>query len=78
MGFLSRLFKRKSTDVIASTGSGVSPPGGRTFSVASVTPATEPMPVDPYHKAVTDFLGGQVESCSSYHGQLVAGVRSHP
>jgi len=43
-----------------------------------VTPATEPLPVIPYHQAATEFLGGQVESCSQYRGQLVADVRFHP
>ena len=49
-----------------------------TFAVSPVTPATAPLPVVPYHEAVTDFLGGKVESCSLYHGELVANVRSHP
>jgi hypothetical protein len=50
----------------------------KTFAVASVRPATEPLAEAPYHQAVTEFLGGPVESCSRYHGKLVAGVRSHP
>jgi len=32
----------------------------------------------PYYQAVSEFLGGPVESCSRYHGKLVANVRSHP
>ncbi len=60
-----------------------SPPGeggrnNRIFAVSNVPPATEPLPVIPYHQAVTEFLGGQIESCSQYHGQLVADVRMHP
>jgi hypothetical protein len=43
----------------------------RTFAVARVIPASEPLPERPYHEVVADFLGGPVESCSSYHGRLV-------
>jgi hypothetical protein len=53
-------------------------PAGVTFPVSNVSPATKPLPELPYHQAVTDFLGGPVESCSRYHGRLVANVRSHP
>jgi hypothetical protein len=51
---------------------------GTTFEVSDVAPATESLAEIPYHQAVTDFLGGAVESCSRYHGKLLAGVRSHP
>lgn len=49
-----------------------------TFPVSDVSVAIEPLPELPYHEAVTDFLCGPVESCSRYHGQLVANVVSHP
>ncbi len=49
-----------------------------TFPVSSVTTASEPLPVVPYYQAVNEFLDGKVESCSQYHGQLVANVRLHP
>jgi len=50
----------------------------RTFSVSDVSVATEPLPELPYHEAVANFLCGPVESCSRYHGKLVANVVSHP
>ncbi len=50
----------------------------RTFAVSRVTPATKPLRVIPYYEAATQFLGGRVESCSQYHGQLVADVKMHP
>ena len=50
----------------------------RTFAVTDVVPATEALPIVPYHQAVADFLGGQIESCSQYHGQLVAFFGGHP
>jgi hypothetical protein len=67
----------------ASVGNQVSPEIGRvtaerTFAVANVSPATEPLAEVPYHQAVVQFLGGDIESCSCYHGRLVKGVRSHP
>jgi hypothetical protein len=49
-----------------------------TFPVSDVTSATEPLDELAYHQAVTDFLCGPVESCSKYHGRLVANVVSHP
>jgi hypothetical protein len=49
-----------------------------TFAVSDVTPATEPLAEQPYHQAVTEFLGSSVESCSRYYGTLVSRVRSHP
>lgn len=78
MSVLGRLFGRRSP-VVATQ---VQTQGGaitrRTFGVSDVTPATDPLPLAPYHQAVSDFLGGPVESCSQYHGQLVADVRFHP
>lgn len=50
----------------------------QTFVVSDVRPATEPLAEVPYHQAVTQFLGAAVESCSRFHGKLVAGLRSHP
>jgi Domain of unknown function (DUF4419) len=50
----------------------------KTFAVSDVSPATDPLPEVAYHQAVTDFLASPVESCSRYHGKLVAKVRSHP
>jgi hypothetical protein len=52
--------------------------GRITFPVSDVTPASEPLREVPYHEAVAAFLGGPVESCSSYQGRLVGNVRSHP
>lgn len=49
-----------------------------TFAVSHVEPATEALPELPYHEAVTSFLRTSVESCSRYHGRLVANVVSHP
>ncbi len=49
-----------------------------TFTVADVSVATKPLPELPYHEAVANFLCGPVESCSRYHGRLVANVVSHP
>jgi hypothetical protein len=51
---------------------------GRTFAVSDVVPATDPLPVVPYYLAVSEFLGGQIESCSQYHGQLVEVFGGHP
>ena len=53
-------------------------PGRITFAVSDVSPAGQPLPEAPYPEAVAAFLGGRVESCSCYHGRLVAHVRSHP
>jgi hypothetical protein len=49
-----------------------------TFAVSDVEPATEPLEEIDYFPAVTSFLGSHVESCSCYHGKLLAWVRSHP
>lgn len=48
------------------------------FAVSDVTPATDSLQELPYHQAVANFVGGPIESCSSYHGRLVANVFSHP
>jgi hypothetical protein len=53
-------------------------PGRIAFSVSDVAPATAPLAEAPAIEAITTFLGGPVESCSRYHGRLVANVRSHP
>jgi hypothetical protein len=78
MGLLDRLFAKQppasATDLRAHGGTIT----GRTFAVSDVTTATDPLPLIPFHQAATEFLGGQVESCSQYHGQLIAGVRFHP
>jgi hypothetical protein len=50
----------------------------KTFAVSDVVPASEPRPEVPYHQAVADFLKSPIESCSRYHGKLVARMRSHP
>lgn len=49
-----------------------------TFAVSKVSPATEPLRELPYHHAVANFVRRPVESCSRYHGRLVAHVVSHP
>ena len=51
---------------------------GITFRVSPVRLAKKPLKVVPYYQAVTEFLDGRVESCSKYHGELVAEVRFHP
>src|SRR5262245_36947832 len=53
-------------------------PASVTFAVSDVSPTTKPLPEIPYPQAVAAFLDGPVESCSCYHGRLVANVRSHP
>lgn len=53
-------------------------PVSNTFTVSDVTVASEPLAELPYHEAVGNYLCGQVESCSRYHGKLVANVVSHP
>ena len=78
MGLLDRVFGKRLPDRATNLGADGGTSTGRTFTVSQVRPATEPLPVIPYHQAATEFLGGQVESCSQYHGQLVGGVRFHP
>ncbi len=53
-------------------------PKSTMFSVSNVSVATEPLPELSYLEAVSNFLSGPVESCSKYHGKLVANVSSHP
>src|SRR5262249_21198636 len=48
-----------------------------TFPVSAVEPATAPLDDAPYHEAVSAFLGGPVEACSSYYGKLIASALSH-
>jgi hypothetical protein len=77
MGLFDRLFgTKKSPPGGATTTSGTR--GATTFNVSNVRTATEPLPEVPYHQAVAAFLDSPIESCSRYHGQLVANVRSHP
>src|SRR6516162_4146865 len=78
MGLLDRVFGKRLPDRATNLGADGGTSTGRTFTVSQVRPAIEPLPVIPYHQAATEFLGGQVESCSQYHGQLVGGVRFHP
>lgn len=49
-----------------------------TFAVSNVAPATAPLAEASYHQAVTEFLGCPIESCSRYHGKLVADLWPHP
>lgn len=49
-----------------------------TFAVSDVEPAEKTLPEVSYHQAVREFLGSSIESCSKYHGRLVANVVSHP
>ncbi|WP_442483725.1 DUF4419 domain-containing protein [Aeoliella sp. SH292] len=51
---------------------------GIQFQVSDVTPATTPMATVPYSQAVAEFLGGPIESCSRYAGQLTTAPRTHP
>jgi hypothetical protein len=53
-------------------------PGRVTFTVSDVVPAPAPLAEVTTLEAIKAFLDGPVESCSHYHGALVAGVRSHP
>lgn len=50
----------------------------KTFAVSDVVPSNEPLPDQPYIQAVSEFLICPIESCSRYHGKLIADVRSHP
>ncbi len=73
-----RLFEKQPLSTAADSSHQEQTRNSTTFLVSPVAPTTEPLPVVPYHEAVTEFLGGKVESCSQYHGQLVANVRLHP
>ena len=50
----------------------------QSFSVADVAPGTEPLRTKAHHTAVSEFLGGMVEACSCYHGQLLDSIHGHP
>lgn len=50
---------------------------GITFAVDDVTPATEALPLAPMHEVVREALGGPLESCSDYHGQVVSAGTGH-
>jgi hypothetical protein len=77
MGLLDRLFGiKKSPAGGATTTSGTR--SATTFAVSNVQAATKPLPEVPCRQAVAAFLGSPIESCSRYHGHLVANVRSHP
>ena len=78
MALFNQLFGKDVVNAPVNSPSGERIGTTTTFAVSPVTPATAPLPVIPYHEAVTEFLGGKVESCSQYHGQLVANVRIHP
>jgi hypothetical protein len=71
VGLLDRFLGKRSPRQAESFSGNLSP-NARSFAVAKVALATEPLPEKPYHEAVTDFLGGPIESCSSYQGRLVA------
>lgn len=86
MSFLNRLFgasKSNPPDAPGSDAAASSPAPqtahpGITFPVSDVQPATEPLEEMPCRQAVSKFLRSPVEACSSYRGELVAGVRFHP
>lgn len=78
MSLLDRIFDKRSMAVTKGSRPDDGINRGTTFAVSHVTPATEPLPVILHYEAVTEFLGGQVEACSQYHGQLVPGVQQHP
>ena len=49
-----------------------------TFAVDDVQVATKPLTEIPYSQAVAKFLGGAVESCSSYRGTLINSHNREP
>jgi hypothetical protein len=51
---------------------------GVTFAVDDVTPALEPLPECRMHEAVKRMLGGDIESCSDYHGRVIQKVYYQP
>lgn len=51
---------------------------GITFEVDEVEPATEALATAPTHEVVEQVLRSQIESCSSYHEQVVAHSTVHP
>ena len=78
MAFFDRSLSKPGSDISMKSTRGEKTSTKTTFAVSDVAPATTPLPVIPYHEAVTKFLGGQVSSCSRYNGELVAQVRLHP
>ena len=78
MAFFDRFLRKPGSDILTNSTRGAATNTKTTFAVSDVAPATTPLPVIPYHESVTGFLGGQVSSCSSYHGELVANVCLHP
>lgn len=51
---------------------------GITFAVDDVLPAIEPLPEKHAHAAVKEMLAGPINSCSDYHGMVVADVGFQP
>lgn len=51
---------------------------GVTFAVDDVEPATEALETAPSHTVVSELLRSPIESCSSYHEQVVANSTVHP
>src|SRR5687767_6078737 len=51
---------------------------GITFALDVVTPAAEALAECKAHEALRRLVGGDVESCSDYHGSVVAKVDYHP
>jgi hypothetical protein len=51
---------------------------GITFSVDEVTPATELLPEWRISEAVKHTLGGNIESCSDYHGTVLKNINYQP
>jgi hypothetical protein len=78
MRFVRRLLGRREADQDDAAPATPGANAAATFTVSDVKVAAEPLPELPCRQAVTEFLGGSIESCSSYQGQLVAKVRSHP
>lgn len=59
-----RSFSKRSAAVTTDSSLGEGGRNKKIFAVPNVPPATESLPVIPYHQEVTEFLGGHVESCS--------------
>jgi hypothetical protein len=78
MGLLNKLFGTKKSLRRSPVPTTSAEQNATTFAVSNVSAATDSLPEVPYHQAVAGFLDGVVESCSRYHGRLVANVRSHP
>ena len=52
--------------------------GGFTFAVDEVEPASRRLADMPMFEALKKFLGGNLESCSSYHQTVLAGIHYQP